>query len=277
MCEYGNTLADVNSLVHWQCPHPGCERSYEPLRFGYFWFPRGMGSRTNSNPVRQCRCNRHDELPFLYIGKSGRSRQFLCPFFQCNERGEVVAISVPDEDEPSPEVEPVSPMSNEERKRNLEMTAFRSFTSVSGLVIDEGSVTNEQPPKPDIRCTISGKPRWFEMAQIISEKVAANINLKGHASKRGFSFNQEDPFVDVVRKKLTKRYETGGAPVDLILHFNLRLGKSSVVRNLIQRYSVLLDSLVSTGPFARVWIFDEWRREVIWSGSGVNPKTETVS
>jgi hypothetical protein len=153
----------------------------------------------------------------------------------------------------------------EERKQVIEMTTFKLFAPGSGLAIDEGSATNEDPPNPDIRCTISGKLHWFELGQIISPEVAAKISPKRQIPRGGFSFDQEIPFLDVVTKKAIKKYETQGAPVDLILHFDLRLGSESAVQRQIEKHAAPLQSLVTGGRFARVWIFDEWKNTIVWS------------
>ena len=103
-----------------------------------------------------------------------------------------------------------------------EMSVFNSFAIASPLAIDEGSAVNAFPPYPDIRCTISGQLHWFELGQIISEEVAEKTNARRRRIGGGFSFSQEGSFVEIARKKATKAYQTQGAPVDLILHFDLR-------------------------------------------------------
>ena len=86
-----------------------------------------------------------------------------------------MAVVVVDEEVQIPK-DPLEGLSNDERKRTIEMTTFASFTSASGLGIDQGSATNGEQYSPDIRCTISGKLHWFEMGRIISREVAENLN-----------------------------------------------------------------------------------------------------
>ena len=85
----------------------------------------------------------------------------------------------------------------------------------------------------------------------------------------GFSFSQEAPFVKVVTAKATRRYETKGAPVDLILHFDLRLGSKSTVLGLVATHAALLKSLMNDGPFTRVWIYDAFTSCIVWSDTQV--------
>ena len=240
-------------------------RCYEPNMFGYFWCGSEMGSRIEQNSTKQPRGNR-EGLPFLYIGKVGNGRRFLCPLYKCHEQGEDVALSAIDEEVAIPE-DPLSALGKEERKRAKEMAVFKSFASASGIGVDEGSAKNHLPNAPDIRCTISGLSRFFELGEIINEEVAAKINPKRQASAPGFSFSQEIPFVEIIAKKKSKTYQTAGDPVDLILHFDLRLGSKSVVRGQIEKHAALLESLIADGPFSGVWIFDEWTKTIVWSKS----------
>ena len=260
--QYGEASADVNRLDFWRCPESGCDRCYHPMMFGYFRHKGEMGSRIEANSGKQRRCGRHVETPFLYIGKVNQGRQFLCPFYKCHERGDWVSAVVVDE-EIAVQEDLFAGLSKTER----EMSVFRSFAVASGLAIDEGSAVNAVPRHPDIRCTISGQLYWFELGQIISEEVAAKINPKRRNVDSGFSFSQEHPFVEIIQEKARKMYDTYGAPVDLILYFDLRLGTEGVVRLLIEKHAGLLNSLVTVGPFSRVWIYDDWTKIVVSSHS----------
>jgi hypothetical protein len=262
MAEYGEASADCNQLIYWRCPKLGCNRCYEPMMYGYCWYSAEMGSRIVSNPNKQRQCN-HQELPFLYIAKVGQGRQYLCPLYKCKAVGDEVSPSIVDEVVEMPK-DPLEGLGKDQRKAFIEMSVFKSFAAVSGLAIDEGSTESVDPPNPDIRCTISGKPHWFELGQIISETVAQKISPKQRAIGGAFSFSQEKPFVEIMRKKAKKTYETQGIPVDLVLHFDLRLGSKSVVLRQIEKHDGLLKSLASVGPFARIWIYDAWTKCILW-------------
>ena len=126
---------------------------------------------------------------------------------------------------------------------------------------------NEKSPLPDIGCTISGKPHYFELGEIISEDVAEAVNPKRWGRDPGFSFSQENPFLYIVAKKATRTYTTDGAPVDLILHFDLKLGSRGVIDGLIQKHGERLKNLVTDGPFLGVWIYDSYTNFVVWSAA----------
>ena len=217
------------------------------------------------NPQAQPRGN-HPGQPFMYIGKFGEGRRFMCPFYMCNEQGPEVAQAVADE-----EVEPprdlLPEMKYPEEKRRLEMSVFQSFAEMSGLPIDQNSAENKDPDYPDILCTISGQKYWFELAQIVNEEVAEKVNSKRRKLDGGFSYNQEKPFVNIIRSKAIKKYVTDGAPLDLILHFDLRFGRTATAQRLAKKHQSLRDALIRRGPFKRIWIVDTFTSAIVWSKS----------
>ena len=155
MIESGERSADVNPMLCWRCPKAGCNRSYEPMMFGYFEYGREMGSQIQSNPKKQPRCNQA-ERPFMYIGKVGAGRRYLCPLYKCTEVGQAVAKFVTEEEIEIPS-EPLDGLRKEERQRIEEMSVFKSFASVAPIPIDEGSAMNADQPNPDIRCNIGSQ------------------------------------------------------------------------------------------------------------------------
>jgi hypothetical protein len=257
--EYGDVWADANSNLLWVCPKPDCDRHYEPRMFGYHV---NLPWRRLDDAGRQPRGN-HPGVPFMYIGKEGEGRRYRCPLYKCDELGPVVADSVVDEEVQLPP-DPLANLKSAERKRALEMLVFLSFAPASGLPIDEGSPENRDPDYPDILCTISGQKYWFELGRIINEEVADKLNPNRRKKVGGFSFNQEEPFVDIVSDKATKKYNTEGAPVDLILHFDLRFGSAATAQQLCAKHEALLKSLTIIGPFKRVWVFDEFNKNLVW-------------
>ena len=264
--QHAEKSADVNRLDFWRCPRSDCDRCYDPMLFGYFSHKGEMGSRIEPNPLKQRRCGIHVETPFLYIGKVDQGRQFLCPFHKCDERGDWVSAVVVDE-ELAVSDDPLCRLGKTERQQLEEMSIFNSFAVASGLAIDEGSAVNAFPRNPDIQCTISSQLYWFELGQIISEEVAEKTNTRRGRIGGGLSFSQERPFIEIARKKAAKTYETQGAPVDLILHFDLRLGTQGVVRRMTEKHKGLFNSLVGEGPFSRVWLYDDWTKTVVSSHS----------
>jgi len=259
--EHGVKSAALNPVYQWLCPVPDCFRCYEPLMFGYHC-NRGVGTLRELNPSKQDR-GYHPGMPFMYIGQVGQGRQFLCPLYRCDERGHQVADYVEDVFIQFPS-NSLNDLRGDDRKRAVEMSVFLSFVRSSGLEIDEGSAENRDPDYPDIVCTISNQEYFFELGRIISEEVAAKLNPNRRTPEGGFSYDQAKPLLELVCSKSAKTYRSDGAPVDLVLHFDLRLGTAATMARLIERNPRLFDSLSTAGPFRRVWVFDEHTQQIIW-------------
>ena len=103
------------------------------------------------NLSKQPRCGTHDETPFMYVGKVGQARRYLCPFYKCDRQGDEVARFVLDDQVATVE-DPLAKLRKRDRKPSKEMAVFKSFVSAVGLDVDEGSEVSASEPYPDIRC-----------------------------------------------------------------------------------------------------------------------------
>lgn len=63
-------------------------------------------------------------------------------------------------------------MSSDDRKRMGELRAFLGFVKASTLAIDPRSVVCLDPPRPDISCTLSCAPYFFELGEVTDEGLA---------------------------------------------------------------------------------------------------------
>lgn len=259
--EYLDTRVDANTNCLWLCPKPGCDRHYDPTMFGYHVNEPGRRLPTEKRPR-----GNHPGCPFMYIGKFNQGRRYFCPLYKCHEQGPTVQAVVQDEDVPLPP-DPLANLKSAERKRAIEMLVFQGFASPSGLPIDVGSAENHDPNFPDILCTISGQKYWFELGRIINEEVAEKLNPNRRKQESGFTYDQEQPFVDLIKDKAANQnYRLDGAPMDLVMHFDRRFGTEGTVRKLCAKHSTLLKSLTTTGMFKRFWVFDEFDKRVVWKG-----------
>ena len=101
------------------------------------------------------------------------------------------------------------------------MTAFNGFVAASGVNVDPDTAKNEKPPMPDISCTIGGIPRLFELGEITDEELAQQIgeSQRTQTDGEGGVLSEEEPLVRMILKKAQSTYQTGGVPLDLVLHY----------------------------------------------------------
>ncbi len=180
-------VADANPWTDmWFCLMPGCDRCYRPW-YGYHVNQPGMRFRNSES--RQCN---HEDVPCMYIGKVGTSRQWMCPKYKCRRTGPVVKTNVVDVQVSLP-VNPFAGLKKDERKQAYELGVF-----ISGLPIDSGSVVNGPQFHPDIYCTILGVRYGFELGRIVNKTVAEKLNPDRRKKEGGFTFDQSEPFRDII-------------------------------------------------------------------------------
>lgn len=261
----GGDSSDGNWLEYWRCSRPECSRCYEPFMFGYFGLDRQRGRGIQMDTQTQERCRLHPEIltdPVLFIGKIGQGRRLRCPIKGCDNIGAVVAefVAETDDREALPAVR--AALRSDARKEAFELSVFREFAQVAGLLAE--SPENAKPPCPDIRCTIGGELYRFELGRITDTMLAKQIAVEWPNNPKSFSFGQEKPFTRIIERKAQAKYETGGHPVDLVLHFDQQPPDRAALQNHLRKHAAALDELTTRGPFSRVWIYDGWSKSVLW-------------
>ena len=162
-------------------------------------------------------------------------------------------------------------------KEEWERRIFAEFAAAAGLRLDAGSIKSGTPPEPDIRFSIGGVQCWAELVEITDEDLARRqtISLKTGAITGG-SFSQSVPLERAVRLKAMKKYETKGSPLGLLAYYDKQFPAVEVEPDLIPRIiGDLAAQMVASGAWANVWVYDNWRKAVLWRCSG-DPVSENA-
>lgn len=155
-------------------------------------------------------------------------------------------------------------MSAAQEKQARERLMFSGFAAQSGLEIDHASIASCSPPLPDIRCTISGTPYFFELAEVVPQEQAQALATKG-VYTTGFPDTAEKgpkAMEAIIRRKQTKTYQTDGAPVDLLLYFNkdfaIYLLDETSGDDAPTDIDLAVHDCKQHGPFTRIWTYCSW-------------------
>ncbi|MDR3386692.1 MAG: hypothetical protein P4L92_06520 [Rudaea sp.] len=148
-------------------------------------------------------------------------------------------------------------MKASDKKLTYELDTFHNFVSVVGLEIDEGSIKQDVPPKPDISSTIVGIKWYFEMTRLTDEQIETKV-VNGRSGYSNFRIETEDVLC-AIRGKHEKRY-AADASVDLVVHegatpidgFWAR-GQTDRLRDLTRsrKFRKPVHSGLANGPFSR--------------------------
>jgi hypothetical protein len=148
-------------------------------------------------------------------------------------------------------------MSSADRKRMVELRAFLGFAKVARLPIDLSTVVCLDPPFPDIGCSLNSAPYFFELGEVTDQGLARRYSesLRTGAITGG-AFSQDIPLRRIFISKAQRRYETGGAPVDLLLYYWRQTPYDPVVQQAFSERRTVL----SSGPFSRIWLYEHPER-----------------
>lgn len=155
-------------------------------------------------------------------------------------------------------------MTASEQKEARERLMFGGFAACSGQEIDPPSITSCAPPLPDIRCTINGSTYFFELAEVVPPKQAQALAINGVYTCGFPDPDEKGPkaMEAIIRQKQMKMYETGGAPVDLVLYFNkdfpIYLPDITSTEDAPTTINLAIQDCKQHGPFTRIWTYCSW-------------------
>lgn len=153
-------------------------------------------------------------------------------------------------------------MTSEQDKGVVELAVFREFAKKAPLRIDHTSVEKRNgESEPDILCEIIGEgPVSFELVEICDSALAATI---AHLRSGGVATGStSDPSIEIVRRKLHKRYKTD-SPVELLCYTNARvITPDDGILAAIRPWFDAID-----GPFRRAWLLGEKDTYEVWRAS----------
>jgi hypothetical protein len=160
-------------------------------------------------------------------------------------------------------------------KRAHELEVFREFVCASGLQIDAGSVEVREPPQPDIWCHDSSGALYFELGRLLdNEMQRLKIEVMRRAPKpvATSEFSPKLPERELLRRKISKAYETSGVPIHLLLYYdntNWLVGDvpGSPMPFANHAKYVMQPIVDKQSQFQRVWVYERHRGTVLWSGA----------
>jgi hypothetical protein len=156
-------------------------------------------------------------------------------------------------------------LSREEQRQARESLMFTSFAKDTGLIADPYNHFNENPQRPDIRTTIKRHDYYFELGEITDQGLAERVSVSMKSKKfSGCAFSQGEPLEKMLRQKCQKTYQTGRAPVDLLLYYWIHSPDEEAIDEYLHRNSAEVQELIQGSQFERIWIYDSDSGRVLW-------------
>lgn len=156
----------------------------------------------------------------------------------------------------------------EAQKQGEELRIFKDFAGnhlqAEGIIL--ASSRNCAPPFPDIECFLEETRYFFELGEIADRGLAAGVSrLLRTGATTGGAFSQEAPLLYIIRSKAQKTYTTDGCGLDLLLHYSKQYPYEPLVLESFKIHDQELSRLFLEPlfPFQRIWIYNDWNKELI--------------
>jgi len=156
-------------------------------------------------------------------------------------------------------------LTSRQRKLVEELSMFRRFAKVapinyepySELTLDPNSAF---PPPPDLGCSGSEGPLYFELGEVVDNEVAATAARaeRERWTVYGGPVALWKPLLRIFSKKLLKRYDPQATPLDLVLHYGVGRQPSFwpfLAADASSR-KAWIQKRIERGPFRAVWLYD---------------------
>jgi len=150
-------------------------------------------------------------------------------------------------------------LSSTEEKRYREWHLFENFYRAIGLDVAPSSVSVCEPPMPDVCCSLEGRVQYFELGEVVMQKVARDASMAQRTgASHGGAVSTSGPLLELFRKKCLKLYRTNGTPLHLLLYFNVGhqypMGAATLA-------SVLLPGEFEDSQFTSVFVYNDWDKQ----------------
>ena len=160
----------------------------------------------------------------------------------------------------------VDRMDADGKKQLKESHVFIRFAATTRLLDDPFDHQNEAPPRPDISVSADGRKYYFELSEITDKLLAKALsNSAKTGSIGGLAISPIGPLETRLKRKCESTYQIDNANIDLLLYYWRHEPMESVPEYMDSKPE--LTSLLGKSPFSRIWVFQLYPPEVLWSFS----------
>jgi hypothetical protein len=142
-------------------------------------------------------------------------------------------------------------------KRAREWDLFVRFCEAGGLDIDPAKVEMLDPPWPDLRAEVLGRPHYFELGEVVPEDFLRAESKRGKTLRLDYSsvLPVWEPLESIIKKKMKKRYAPGSEPLSLVLYSERDGSVWDVLRPLVEERRAEVVECFEAGNFDHLWLF----------------------
>lgn len=163
-------------------------------------------------------------------------------------------------------------LTSSQKKLYTELDLFRRFSKAAGIAYEPDSEltldpSSAAPPPPDLVCSGGVAALYFELGEVVEEKVAAMAARaeRERLSSYGGRVDIWCPLLRIFSKKLRQRYDPEAFPLDLVLYYGVGRQASfwPYLAYDISCRNSWIQRRVDRGPFRAVWLYDTHADKVL--------------
>jgi hypothetical protein len=151
-------------------------------------------------------------------------------------------------------------------KRAREWDLFARFCEAGGLDIDPAEVEMLDPPEPDLRAEVFGRPHYFELGEVVQEDwVRALARREKASAKKSLLVDSLlpvlpvlsvwSPLETIIEKKMKKQYAPDSKPLSLVLYSEQNPPPWDLLKPLVEERKSEIGASFDSSIFDHLWLF----------------------
>jgi len=149
-------------------------------------------------------------------------------------------------------------LSGDDLKQAREWDLFVRFCEAGELGVDPADVDMLDPPWPDLKAEISGRPHYFELSEIVQQdwmKALAQQEKKTIIDSPLPLTSVLSPLESILQKKVRKKYVPQATPHSLLLYWERNAPNWAVIEPLVEERKPEIQASFENSVFDHLWLF----------------------
>ena len=155
-------------------------------------------------------------------------------------------------------------LKGDDLKRAREWHLFVRFCEAGGLDVDPAEVDMLDPPFPDLKADVFGRPHFFELGEVVQEDwLRALARHEKATGKRPLGPIESplpvltvwSPLEVIIGKKMKKRYDPDSKPLSLVLYSERNSPPWDVLQPLIEERRSEIGVSFDSSEFDHLWLY----------------------
>jgi len=152
-----------------------------------------------------------------------------------------------------------------ERRVSWRRRIFREFLEKTSLEADVTTISDSEIRSLDFSCEIAGSTVYFEMKEIVDEKVARTYNISMETMKPAAThFSQDRPLRQVFQTTAAKPIHIPSIRINFLAYYDRQHPPPDATPFIQKTVGPIAEFMVDGGDWERLWVYDSNHKELLW-------------